>query len=113
MNGRTVHSHQVLEKDGKPVFVVVPYEEYLDLLSKAEQDVTIPHEVVEYVVDKDCSLVRAWREHLGLTQAEVAKRLGITQASLSQMERAGHNLRPATIRKLAAALGVHPEQLRE
>ena len=58
------------------------------------------------------TLVRAWREYLGLTQKEVAKRMGITQAALSQMEAGEKRLRKATLEKLAAAMGIGVEQLR-
>ena len=58
--------------DGKPAFVVIPYDEY----KKSRAEGTIPHEVVSATVD-GATPVRAWREYLRLTQAEVAERLGI------------------------------------
>ena len=72
----------------------------------------IPHEVVGLTIKKGYTLVRAWREYLGLTQKEVAKRMGITQAALSQMEAGEKRLRKATLEKLAAAMGISVEQLR-
>ena len=48
---------------------------------------------------------------LGLTQAEVAGRIGITQAAYAQMERVKQP-RKATVEKVAAALGLEVEQLR-
>jgi transcriptional regulator with XRE-family HTH domain len=53
----------------------------------------------------------AWREHFGLTQSEVASRIGITQAAYAQMERVKQP-RKATLEKVAAALGLEAEQLR-
>jgi transcriptional regulator with XRE-family HTH domain len=53
----------------------------------------------------------AWREHFGLTQSEVASRIGITQAAYAQMERV-KNPRKATLEKVAEALGLEAEQLR-
>jgi transcriptional regulator with XRE-family HTH domain len=53
----------------------------------------------------------AWREHFGLTQAEVAGRIGITQAAYAQMERV-RQPRKATLAKVASALGLEVEQLR-
>ena len=71
----------------------------------------IPNEVVNLMFDGDgMSIARAWREHLGLTQAELATRAGISQAGLAQME-AARNPRKATRIKLAAALGLDREQL--
>ena len=57
------------------------------------------------------TLARAWREYLGLTQKEVAGRMGITQAALSQMEAGEKRLRKTTLEKLAAAMGIGTEQL--
>jgi hypothetical protein len=42
--------------------------------------------VVRRVVADDVPPLRAWREHLGLTQAEVATRLGISQPAYAQQE---------------------------
>ncbi|HIJ91138.1 MAG: helix-turn-helix domain-containing protein [Desulfobulbaceae bacterium] len=71
----------------------------------------VPHEVVGLHVQDGILLARAWREYLGLTQAEVAERAGITQAALSQMESGEAKLRKATREKLARAMGLNPEQL--
>ena len=102
---------QFIEKHGKPVFVVIPYEEYLKLLP--HEEVAIPHEVVGLVVKKGMNLVRAWRAYLGLTQAEVAKKAGISQAALSQMEKKENKLRNATLEKLALAMGLSVEQIKD
>jgi DNA-binding XRE family transcriptional regulator len=106
---------QTIMQDGKPAFVVIPFDEYLRLFSKTprvpEGD-AIPHEVVGLTVKKGYTLVRAWREYLRLTQAEVAERMGISQAALSQMEAGGKRLRKITLEKLAAAMGIGVEQLR-
>jgi transcriptional regulator with XRE-family HTH domain len=45
-----------------------------------------------------------------MTQADVAGRLGISRPSHAKQE-AGVSLRPATIGKIAAALGITIEQL--
>jgi len=52
---------------------------YVRLFPKAPrvpQKDAIPHEVVGLTVKKGYTLVRAWREYLRLTQAEVAERMG-------------------------------------
>lgn len=91
--------------DGKPAFVVIPYDEYRKSLSEA----TIPHEVVSATVD-GATPARAWREYLRLTQAEVAQRLGIAQSSYAKQE-ASDTLRRSSIEKIAGALGITFEQL--
>jgi DNA-binding XRE family transcriptional regulator len=94
--------------DGKPAFAVIPYAEYLNL-SKGREP-TIPNAVVGKVVNQDMTPIRAWREHLGLTQAEVAHRLGISQSAYAQQE-TKETVRKSTREKIARALGIDPEQL--
>ena len=103
---------QIIRKDGIPLFVVIPYDEYLRLIGETDIDSepTIPHEVVGLVIKNNWNLLKAWRKHLGLTQAEVAKRAGMSQSALSQLERSD-NLRSETLEKLARALGLTVEQL--
>ena len=107
----TLTNVQFIEQNGKPTFAVIPYEEYLKLLPP--EDFTIPHEVVGLVVRGGMNLVKAWRTYLGLTQAQVAKKAGISQAALSQMEKGEKNLRTKTLEKLSAAMGLDVEQLRD
>lgn len=98
---------QIITQNGEPAFAVIPYNTYLSLIHEKP---TIPHEVVELSVRENCNLVKAWRLFLHLTQADVAKKAGITQSALSQIEKS-ENVRTATIEKVADALGLSPEQL--
>lgn len=102
-------------KDGLPAFVIIPYEEYLRVFAGKHliANDNIPHEVVGLTIKKGYSLVRAWREYLKLTQKEVAGRMGVTQAALSQIESGRQKLRKDTLKKLAKALNLTEEQLRE
>lgn len=102
---------QIIKQNGKPVFAVIPYEEYLKLLPPEEA--TIPHEVVGLVIKKGMNLVKAWRTYLHMTQVEVAKKAGISQAALSQMEKTENRLRSGTLEKLANAMGLAVEQLKD
>ena len=103
--------HQVIKKDGVPFFVIVPYDEYLQF-QKPGSKIYFPHEVVEKSVVKEKGLVRAWREYKGISQEEMAKRMGITQAAYSQMEKPKARLRKTTLAKIAVALEVDIEQLK-
>lgn len=108
MNART--NIQILNgPDGKPAFVVIPYADYVKS-EKEGGEAYVPHEVVSLMVEKDWTIIRAWREHLGITQEELATRLGISQSAYAQQE-ANANNRKATREKIAAALGITPEQL--
>jgi DNA-binding XRE family transcriptional regulator len=106
---------QTIVQDGKPAFVVIPYSEYLRVFPQADlkpwvPDEGIPHEVVRMTIGGAMTLPRAWREYLGLTQAVVAKRMGISQSALAQMENTKRPRR-VTLVKLAKAINIKPEQL--
>ncbi|WP_442782809.1 helix-turn-helix domain-containing protein [Collimonas fungivorans] len=100
---------QILKgEDGLPVFAVIPYDEYLSM--SQHNGPTIPNEVVGKVIKEEMSPIRAWREYLGLTQVEVARRLGITQPAYAAQENSD-KLRKSSREKIAQALGIVLEQL--
>ena len=109
MNART-EFQVIVGKDGKPAFVVVPYDEFRRMKGGFTHG-TVPNEVVNLTFERGVSPMAAWREHFNLTQEEVATRIGITQAAYAQMERVKQP-RKATLEKVAAALGLEAEQLR-
>lgn len=92
---------------GAPAFVVIPYDEYIANQTKGEG--LIPHSVISSTVD-GATPVRAWREYLGLTQADVAVRLGISQSAYAQQENS-ERLRKTSLERIAAVLGISTEQL--
>lgn len=94
--------------DGKPAFAVIPYRKYLSL--SKHRAPTVPNAVVAKVINQNMTPIRAWREHLGLTQAIVAQRLGISQSAYAQQE-AKDTVRKSTREKIARALQIDPEQL--
>lgn len=106
MNGPT-NLQIISDGDGNPAFVVIPYKDYLSEYVR-DQDL-IPHDVISRTVD-GATPIKAWREHLGLTQYDVAKRLDITQSAYAQQEN-NTRLRKASREKIAAALGITPTQL--
>ena len=55
--------------------------------------------------------LREVRESKLLTQVELAKLARLSEATIVRIEAAQHEPRFATIRKLAAALGVEPAEL--
>ena len=55
--------------------------------------------------------LREVREEKFVTQAELSQRTGVTEATISRLETGATQPRISTVRKLAAGLGVHPEQL--
>ena len=101
--------HQIIRQGEDPLFVLVPYDEYIDLIR--DEDLSIPHEVVEKHIMEEKTMIKAWREYKGISQKELAKKIGISQAALSQMETRGTE-RKSSVEKLAKALEIEPEQLR-
>ena len=94
---------QLIERDGKPEWAVLPYEEYLNLLEQAEmledirdydaakaalengEDELIPAEIIYAILDGE-SPIKVWREYRGLTQQQLADKVGISKPYLSQIE---------------------------
>ena len=71
----------------------------------------IPNEVAGMVIESDMTPIRAWREYLGMTQAEVAERLEVSQSAFAQFESPDAKPRRATIKRVAKALSISVEQL--
>jgi len=94
---------QIIERDGKPEWVVLPYEEYLKLIEQAElledirdfdninaaiergEEELIPAEVLNAILDGK-NPIKVWREYRGLTQQQLAAMAGISKPYLSQLE---------------------------
>jgi DNA-binding XRE family transcriptional regulator len=109
-------NHQVITHQGAPVAVVVPYEEYAAAFAgageQAVKEPTVPHAVASRVLKERISPIRAWREHLGLTQAEAAARMDVSQSAFAQVEAPEVRPRMNTLKKVAAALELSVEQLK-
>ncbi|MFV0307598.1 MAG: helix-turn-helix transcriptional regulator [Desertimonas sp.] len=59
----------------------------------------------------DHQLLRRARRAAGLNQADLARQVGVKQASVSDWERGRRSPRPTRIKKIAAVLGIDPAQL--
>ena len=70
----------------------------------------IPHSITSRIVNEQITPLKAWREHLGHTQADIAAKLDITQSAYAQIE-ASKRPQKANKRKIADALGISLEQL--
>jgi DNA-binding XRE family transcriptional regulator len=96
-------------------FGLLSFTEYPHLIkmqtrAPLKQEPGIPAPVVENAIHHGLSATRAWREHLQLTQAQVAKQMGITQGAYAQLE-AKAQIRLSSRIKVAKALGIDPSQL--
>ena len=76
----------------------------------AQDKALIPHSIISRIVNEQVTPLKAWREHLGHTQADIAAKLNFTQSAYAQIEASKHPQK-ATKRKIADALGISLEQL--
>jgi len=107
---------QIITQNGKPAFVVIPWNEYQRLIRNQidpdESDIWFPNEVVKANVRGD-NLIKAWREYFKLTQAELAEKAGMKQSALARLESSSATPRKSTLVKLSDAMGISVEQLIE
>lgn len=107
---------QIITQNGKPAFAVIPWDDYQTLVRSQvtpdEPDIWFPNEVVKANVRGD-NLIKAWREHFKLTQAELSKKAGMKQSGLARLECGSTTPRKSTLIKLAEALGISVDQLIE
>ena len=71
----------------------------------------VPHAVAQRALTENCSAARSWREFLGKTTEEIAKRIGIAEAEYVQWEALPKLTRRLRREKIAQALDIRPEQL--
>jgi DNA-binding XRE family transcriptional regulator len=121
---------QIIERNGKPEWAVLPYEEYLKLIEQVElledirdfdeinaaikrgEEELIPAEVVNAILDGK-SPIKVWREYRGLTQQQLADMVGISKPYLSQLETGKRTGTTEVLSAIAEALNVSLEQVAE
>ncbi len=121
----------IKDEEGKAQYAVIPYSEYfhmrLAMLEYDDEDenewedipyesdiydnVGLPGEVCNLMHSENVSLQAAWRIHRGLSQQEVADKLGISQSAVSQLEAVDSRPQKRTREKLAAIYGCKQEQI--
>ncbi len=120
---------QIIEREGKPEYAVVPYNEYLELLALAEdahdaadaqaamkelasgEDELIPGEVAARLITGDEHPLKVWREHRGLTQEALGNAAGVGKSYISQIENTGKAASTKVLKALALALKVGIDDL--
>ncbi len=108
--------------------IELPIAEYKALIEKAEayddlmglsefhraleagQEELIPSEVVERLVSGQ-SPIKVWRQYRGLSQAQLAEAIGVSQAYVAQLETGQRQGKPDLFKKMAEALGVVVDDL--
>ncbi|MCC5809872.1 MAG: helix-turn-helix transcriptional regulator [Ectothiorhodospiraceae bacterium] len=118
---------QIIEKDGRPEWAVIPYDQYLVMTEaledradaadaaealravRAGEEEVIPAAVVHRLLDENP--YRPWREYRKRTLQDVADEAGISKPYLSQIE-TGQREPSRSIRDaIARALNVEPSDL--
>ncbi|HHD56160.1 MAG TPA: XRE family transcriptional regulator [Desulfobulbaceae bacterium] len=121
-------SVQVIEKNGKPEWAIIPYDEYQKLQEAYEdaediqdihnhlraiqsgKEITIPGEIT-FAVLEGISPIRAWRKYKKIKMKELAKQIGISAAYLSQIENKKRNPTIETLKAIAEALELDIDML--
>jgi len=119
---------QIIAKNGKPEYAVIPYADYLrmlesldykaDVLAVAEfheryaagREQLVPARIVRRELEGE-SPIKLWREHRGLTQQALADMCGISKPYLSQLESGKRQGTIETLTVVARALDVSLELL--
>jgi DNA-binding XRE family transcriptional regulator len=120
--------HPVITTPGGERLVMVPEREYESLVEAREmaEDVAayrrakrrlaagdeelIPAEMVNRMLDGE-SRVKVWREYRGLSAAALAKKIGVSQAHITQIETGARGGSVESYRKIAKALGITIDDL--
>ncbi len=56
-------------------------------------------------------MIRARREHIGITQRRLGARIGVSQTAVAKSEKPNARPRRATLEKIAEALGISIENI--
>ena len=122
-------SVQVIRKDGKPEWAVLPYDVYRRMVEEIERlqdaraldeamraldegEELIPSEVVDSLLEGQ-NPIRVWRGYRGLTQRELAEAAGISVSYLSQLESGKRKGTTEVLTAIARALRVSLEDVVE
>ena len=120
-------SVQLILKEGQPEYAVIPYATYVQLVEDAEMladihdydeairriaagEELIPAEVVYALLD-GANSIRVWREHRGVSQAQLASMAGISASYLSQLESGKRDGTMEVLSAVSAALDVTLDDL--
>ena len=119
---------QIIEKNGKPEWAVIPFSEYEKLLEAQEdaedikdietnlkaiqegKELTVPGEVT-FAILAGTNPIRAWREYKRIKMIELAGKVGISSAYLSQIENGKRNPTIETLKSIAKELKIDIDML--
>lgn len=114
--------YPTINEDGRATHVVLPIDDYFTLVEDAAEnyppyDPSIkeqggsPAEVAFAVLEGENPL-KAWRRHLGLTQEDVAEKMGVKRPAYTQMEQSSRP-QQKTLERAAEIFGTSSAALAE
>ena len=119
---------QIIEKDGREEYAVVPMEEWLRICALAEDaediraadgavrelaagyDETVSMDVVRQLLEGAHPLA-VWRQYRGMTQQELGEAAGIGKSYVSQIESGAKTGSVKCLHRIAEVLGVDVDDL--
>ena len=115
---------QFIEQNGTRQYAIVPADTYALLLEKAEMlddikaydeamasdDELVPSAVVDRLIGGE-NKIKVWREYRGMSQAVLAEKASMAQASIAQMEGGKRIGSVAALKKIAKALNLDMDDL--
>ena len=101
-----IPEYQIIPLKDQPPTVILAYDDFIKLLQPELAAPLIPHAVMRKRFGEGKGFIQAWREYLGFTQEEAARRVGVAQSTYQQMEKKTARPRKSTLNKIAAAFEI-------
>lgn len=116
---------QIIEREGKPEYAVIPIAEWrrIEALLEELEDIRdldaalakpdrrmIPFEVTSAILD-GASPIRAWREHRGLSRNDLTQAAGIGATELAELEDGTRRASLGALRRLAKVVRASVDDL--
>jgi len=115
----------IIEYQGKPAFVVIPFNEYQELINFKKQHITdeelyleavakneeyFPEELVQRTLNGE-NPIKVYREYRELSQEQLATKIGKTKQYISAIENGSRTGTMDTLKKLSAVLNIDLDML--
>jgi DNA-binding XRE family transcriptional regulator len=97
--------YDLLHIQGKP-YVLVPLHDYRDMTTSGENK-TLPEDVLDQLSAKQDHPLKILRKYRGMTQADLAKKSGISRHYLTEIETGKKDGSLRAMKALAQALDVN------
>ncbi len=115
---------QIIVQNGSPIFVVLPYQEFefmthslediqdMEIVRASEKDNSerFPLELIERIASGK-NPIATFRTHRQWSQAELAKKVGVSRQYISQIEGRTRQGTPRLLKKIAQTLNIDLDDL--